>query len=171
MQVSFAKPGLWAMLAAALILGMLAAAVFPPEADGRSPEIVGVASVIDGDTIEIHDRRIRLDGIDAPKSAQVCLRAGERERCGQASAFYLADLIARKTVRCVPHDVDRYGRDIATCWLADTNLNQRMVETGQAVAYRKYSMRYVAAETEAEAGRQGIWATEFTMPWEWRRAH
>ena len=27
------------------------------------------------------------------------------------------------------------------------------------------------AETEAEAGRQGIWATEFTMPWEWRRAH
>lgn len=74
-------------------------------------------------------------------------------------------------MRCVPHDVDRYGRDIATCWLADTNLNQRMVETGQAVAYRKYSMRYVAAETEAEAGRQGIWATEFTMPWEWRRAH
>jgi endonuclease YncB( thermonuclease family) len=67
--------------------------------------IIGVASVIDGDTLEIHDRRIRLDGIDAPESAQLCLRDGRKERCGQASAFFLADLIGRRSVRCVPHDV------------------------------------------------------------------
>jgi endonuclease YncB( thermonuclease family) len=29
--------------------------------------IVGIASVIDGDTIVIHGRRIRLFGIDAPR--------------------------------------------------------------------------------------------------------
>lgn len=31
-------------------------------------DLRGVASVIDGDTIEIHGARIRLNGIDAPKA-------------------------------------------------------------------------------------------------------
>jgi endonuclease YncB( thermonuclease family) len=34
--------------------------------------ITGQASVIDGDTLEIHGRRIRLSGIDASESSQLC---------------------------------------------------------------------------------------------------
>lgn len=47
--------------------------------EGRNPEpntplaqISGTASVIDGDTIEIHGERIRLDGYDAPERGSVC---------------------------------------------------------------------------------------------------
>ncbi len=44
--------------------------------------LIGRASVIDGDTIEIHGRRIRLYGIDAPESGQSCEANGGTYRCG-----------------------------------------------------------------------------------------
>jgi endonuclease YncB( thermonuclease family) len=44
----------------------------------------GQASTIDGDTLEIHGTRIRLWGIDAPESDQLCRnQTGEHYRCGQ----------------------------------------------------------------------------------------
>jgi len=35
-------------------------------------DLIGQASIIDGDTLEIHGARIRLWGIDAPESSQLC---------------------------------------------------------------------------------------------------
>ena len=130
----------------------------------------GVASVIDGDTLEIHGVRVRLEGIDAPESSQLCY--DERHtawRCGQAAARALDEFITRKTVHCETHSKDRYGRYIATCYLGRTDLNAALVATGLAVAYRKYSKRYILEEESARAANVGIWRGAFVMPWDWRR--
>src|SRR4249919_2235646 len=96
--------------------------------------IIGVVSVIDGDTIEIHGQRIRLFGIDAPESSQLCIRAsGERWRCGQQASFVLADRIGRASVNCRPRDLDRYGRVVAVCFKGNEDLNRWMVANGWAV--------------------------------------
>ena len=131
--------------------------------------IEGTATVIDGDTIEIHGTRIRLHGMDAPESRQECDRPdGTSWRCGQQAALALSDRIGRSTVRCVPHGRDRYGRVIALCFKGTEDLNRWMVAAGWAVAYRKYSLDYVEEEERAHAAKLGVWSGSFQMPWAWR---
>jgi endonuclease YncB( thermonuclease family) len=133
-------------------------------------DLIGVASVIDADTIEIHGQRIRLHGIDAPEGGQVCLdAAGQKWRCGQRAALALQDLIGRRTVTCDERDVDRYGRIVGRCLVDDLDINEWLVARGLALAYRRYSGDYVAAEDEARAAGRGMWAGSFELPWEWRR--
>ena len=129
-----------------------------------------MASVIDGDTIEIHGTRIRLNGIDAPESGQLCQDArGTAWRCGQQAALALSDRIGRRqVVSCQQTDTDRYGRVVADCFVGRENLNRWMVREGWAVAYRQYSTAYIAAEDHARTGQRGIWQGRFDMPWDWR---
>jgi endonuclease YncB( thermonuclease family) len=134
--------------------------------------IIGVASVIDGDTIEIHGERIRLDAIDAPESRQLCRQSdGTPWRCGQKSALALSDFMSRSTIRCEPRGHDRYRRVIAICFKGETNLNAWMVAQGWAVAFRKYGLDYVSQEDAARVNRRGMWAGSFEMPWDWRASN
>jgi endonuclease YncB( thermonuclease family) len=134
--------------------------------------IVGRASVIDGDTIDIRDERIRLDGIDAPESRQSCRDSGGGDyRCGQRAALALADRIGQANVSCDVLGKDRYGRHIATCRLGGVNLNEWLVSSGWALAYREYSRAYIAAEAQAKGAGRGMWAGDFVAPWDWRRGN
>ncbi|MCB5412185.1 thermonuclease family protein [Pseudogemmobacter faecipullorum] len=133
--------------------------------------ITGTASVIDGDTIEIHGKRIRLHGIDSPESRQRCYRNGKAWRCGTDAANALSELIGRKSVSCNVVDVDRYKRLVAVCSVQKTNINDWMVRNGWAMAYRRYSKAYNQAEKEAAKAGRGIWSSDFEAPWDWRRAN
>jgi len=118
-------------------LSSLAMLPFVPVASAE--DLAGQASIIDGDTIEIHGERILLLGIDAPEHDQLCETAGSQYRCGQQAAFALTDQIGSKTVDCAPRDVDQYGRVVAVCSAAGEDLNASMVRQGWAPAYRHYS--------------------------------
>lgn len=151
-----------------LIVVFLIATSTVSSAVAQSP-IVGVASVIDGDTLEIHGQRIRLHGIDAPESGQSCEKDGREYRCGQQAALALADKIGRATVRCEQRDIDRYKRIVAVCSFGNVDLNAWMVRQGWAIAYRQYSRDYVDDESAAQAEKAGIWAGRFIEPSKWRR--
>ncbi|MCJ2039230.1 thermonuclease family protein [Methylobacterium sp. J-059] len=132
--------------------------------------IIGRASVTDGDTVVIHGTRIRLFGIDAPESAQVCEdAAGKEYRCGQVAALALSDWIGEAPISCEPRDTDRYGRTVAICRKGPEDLNAWMVAQGHAVAFRRYSSDYAGQEAQARAAKRGIWAGTFEDPAGWRR--
>lgn len=162
----------WAVGVILCLTTMLAS----PEAGARPggrhhPDMVaGVVSVIDGDTLDMNGQRIRLFGIDAPESGQRCRDArGGLFRCGAQAANALSAWINRNPVACEVRGKDRYGRLLGVCSVRGESMQVWLVANGHALAYRTYSLDYVAIEDRARLSRSGLWAGEFVAPWAWRR--
>jgi endonuclease YncB( thermonuclease family) len=133
-------------------------------------ELIGQASVIDGDTLEIHGTRIRLWGINAPESTQLCRGDDSlRYRCGAQAANDLDAFIARRPVNCAPMSLDRYGRTVASCSAGGADLGERLVRSGLALDWPRFSKgRYDAAQRSAERAGRGIWKGSYVEPWLYR---
>jgi endonuclease YncB( thermonuclease family) len=125
--------------------------------------LVGQASIIDGDTLEIHGTRIRLWGIDAPESSQLCRGDDSLQYCcGAKAANDLDAFIAARLVNRSPISLDRYGRTVASCSVDGVDLAQWLVSNGLALDWPQYSHRKCAeAQTQAEQAERGIWAGSF----------
>jgi endonuclease YncB( thermonuclease family) len=127
-----------------------------------------VVAVTDGDTIQAmrggKAAKIRLNGIDAPESAQAY---------GQKAKDYLAALCFGAVVRIAVRDVDRYGRLVGDVYSAKGAwLNLALVRAGLAWHYKAYSRdrTLAAAELAARTGRLGLWRDKAPVaPWDWRR--
>ena len=133
------------VLASVLVLPLLVS-TSPAETLAGYPEI------LDGDTLRFAGaERVRLAGVDAPEGSQFCAKASG-------------------LVRCEASQRGRYGRWIAVCFnAAGENVAGRLVAQGWALAYRRYSYKYVSQEHAARKARRGLWRGRFIKPWEWRR--
>ena len=144
-------------------------------------EISGVAEIIDGDTVYINNDKFRLEGIDAPEMRQQCKKESLKissiigftfykdYNCGKVSKEKLISKINGSEIKCIFTTKDKYKRYIATCFKGKTNLNQWMVRNGLAVAYRRYSKKYVPDEDFAKENKLGLWQGKFMSPEKWRK--
>ncbi|RWC23247.1 MAG: thermonuclease family protein [Mesorhizobium sp.] len=134
--------------------------------------IAGHASVVDGDTIEIHGERIRFNGVDAPESSQLCLDVkGKKYRCGSMSAKALAGfLIKSSPTTCEFVERDRYGRFVGNCHRADgISVQEWLVLNGLALDWERYSGgAYAKLQHKAREQNSGLWSGSFEYPWDWR---
>ena len=135
--------------------------------------IVGKATVIDGDTITIKNTKIRFSGIDAPEKnyygqTQFCKGPKGVWACGKKASSALRQLINGQEVQCTDEGKDRYGRTLSICYANGMDLQAEMVRSGMAVAYLRYSNRYENEQIEAMIAQVGIWGGPFVEPEQWR---
>ncbi len=144
-------------------------------------EIIGIPKIIDGDTVQIDNYKVRLEGIDAPEIKQQCkkeklkissiigLTFYKDYYCGEASKEKLSVKVKGSKIKCISSSKDRYKRYLATCFKGEINLNRWMVKNGHAVAYRRYSKNYIADEDFARKNKLGLWKGKFLNPEKWRK--
>jgi len=137
---------------------------------------IGVARVIDGDTIQLENgERVRLIGIDTPEmheSNKLYRDAARSEqdvatiqKLGRRARDFTASLLEGKRVS-LEFDVeryDRYGRLLAYVYLKDgTFVNAKIVEEGYAslLTYPpnvKYVELFQELYRKAREARRGLW--------------
>jgi endonuclease YncB( thermonuclease family) len=131
--------------------------------------ISGRAVAVDGDTLDLAGRRVRLEGIDAPEMGQTCSRrwVGTWD-CGRAAQRELDDMVQGRRIECEHKGSDKYGRDLGICFVDGRDINAELVRRGMAWAFVRYSDSYVEAESEARKARAGIWQGNAEPPWTFR---
>jgi endonuclease YncB( thermonuclease family) len=133
-------------------------------------QIVDRASVVDGDTLEIHGTRVRLWGIDAPESSRLCrCEDGLQYRCAAKAANDLDAFLGSQTVTCNPGQSRPIGAPRGGVFSEGPRHRRWMVAQGLALDWPQYSQgEYGRAEAVAKRAQRGIWAGSFAPPWQYR---
>ena len=131
-------------------------------------DVYAKVTVIDGDSLRIDGKDIRLIGIDAPEYDQICFdKQGSEYNCGQEAYLFLKILIEtglnkQQNIRCKKIGVDKYKRDLNECYIGNKNINKTIIKAGYATTYRHDI--YKQEENEAKTNKNGIWQGKFMRP-------
>ncbi|MEP1472993.1 MAG: thermonuclease family protein [Halieaceae bacterium] len=126
-----------------------------------------VVEVDDGDTVQIKNAdsivyTVQLRCADAPELGQ---------DAGEASAAYLARLIANKSVTVAWEVVNQSGQVSGTIMLRGSDINFRMIRAGYAWhdADDRCGPAWDTAQRRAQESGRGLWsAPEPIPPWDYR---
>ena len=149
---------------------VLAMCIALPQSGAHASDVMsGIPQVVDGDTVQIGQTKIRLQGIDAPETDQLCLDPnGQTWACGIAARDELIKHSAGSEWDCDLASTDRYGRSLGSCFVEGEDVSAWMVRQGWALSFVKYSHSYDADEMAARQAPVGLWRGAFIAPWDWR---
>ena len=129
-----------------------------------------VKYISDGDTITVTNNKtnkkvkVRLFGIDAPEKTQ---------EYGLESKEYLMSLIKDKVIIVKGKTYDKYGRLLGTIYIGGMNVNEMMVQTGNAWWYKSFDSKNSKVrdlQIKAKEGKLGLWKNPNAIePEEYRR--
>lgn len=110
--------------------------------------LTGPCWVVDGDTIRIQNKSIRIAGIDAPEL---------NHPFGQNAKRAVMEMCKGRTVSAHLHPDSSYDRLVATCYLDDgRDIAAELVKAGLALDWPKFSHgRY--RHLEVEGARKKLW--------------
>jgi endonuclease YncB( thermonuclease family) len=129
-------------------------------------------TVTDADTLVLDGVIYRLQGIVAPETDQICLRAdGSVWSCGIEARDKVRDFLGTGAVKCeaTGFDTKYRNRRIGRCTVDGTDLNEWIVKQGWAIDAGPYARgKFKPAEAEAKAAARGLWKGCFASPQSWR---
>ncbi len=125
--------------------------------------------MIDGDTFDVGNVRVRLHAVDAPELDQMCETQG---RPTWACGAWVSDEVRRRyqgaRAVCEQTDMDRYGRVVARCVVDGQDMGEALVSDGLVFAYRQYGWDYDLAEKRAAVAGRGLHGSDVQTPAEYR---
>jgi endonuclease YncB( thermonuclease family) len=130
----------------------------PPEELKAPPSQV---AVVDGGTLRLRDRVVRLSGVEPPLRGQPC---GAGQDCGAAATNALAALVREVPVACQVNGSDAMGRPYAVCQASGRELNHAVIAAGWGHADQGQPA-LKRAEEAARAERRGVWASGQNASW------
>lgn len=101
-----------------------------------------VSHVRDGDTIEVENIPIRLQGVSAPKLD---------ETLGQASKLFMRDLVLGQSVVCQLNGETTHDRFVGVCYLESKDIAVDLIQAGLAIDCPKFSNGMYANYQTAQA--------------------
>jgi hypothetical protein len=110
-----------------LILAFTAAAL-------ATPVFAGQVNIVDGDTVKIGKKTIRIVEIDTPETYQP--RCEQELVKGLEAKERLRQLLDTGKITYKSAGTDRYGRTLAHVFAGDTNVGQTLIAEGHALPYK-----------------------------------
>lgn len=165
-----------ALLGGALAVGGVALATHTwQSADTVAPRPAGApdrldaqpaqVAVVDGGTLRLQNRVVRLLGVEPPSRGTTCKASdGTGFDCGAAATNALAALVQQTPVACRLRGHDDLGRAYAICEASGTELNHAVIAAGWARA-DDLLPALKGEEAAARAQHRGLWATERSTSW------
>lgn len=114
----------------------------------------GPAVAIDGRTLSMNGRQLKLANITVPEPGAECLLRGKLRDCGKFARLGLIELVVAAVIEC-----RKTGQDTYSCKTEDGyDLALGQIHAGWAVPTQSAPAHYITKMNEAKANNRMLWS-------------